>query len=329
VLIISLIVFINVKNETTVKNLLHLYVLCIAIGSLTLPLQLFTGPISWFADHAHRSGLTRYSSLFGNVSAMGIVGGTGLVASLLLNYKNNYIKKIISLCILIGMGMSLQRAGIANIILAIMIYFYLNDIKPSKKIVFILTSISVIIFTLLFLLEYEPTRIYTSFFISSLGLDSGQDVVVDYSPISDQVYYRLFTNVSIHFQERLGLIKSLTGLGFSGLGGVLGQKGAFTHNDIFNIVSIGGILYLLGYIYILTFIAVYLKKYIRISKKYNNKVLSNNLIVLFGAHLLFVLNIPMGSGNFIHPNHSILFWTTIGLLGGHYYNFFHKKINSS
>ena len=190
----------------------------------------------------------------------------------------------------------------------------------------LLGSISFIIFTILFLLNYEPTQIYTSFFLTALGLDSGvTETIVDYDPLSEQIYYRLVTNVSVHFQERLGIIKSLTGLGFSGLGGVLGQKGIFTHNDIFNIVSVGGILYLFGYIFIISFVALYLKQYIKISKKNKNKLLSNNLIVLLGAHLLFVLNLPMGSGNFIHPNHSILFWTTIGLLSGHYYNYFHTS----
>ena len=324
VLIIALLVFIIVKNEKTVNNILHLYVICIAIGSLSLPLQLFTGPISWFSVPTIRAGLVRYSSLFGNVSAMGIIGGTGLVASLLLNYKNNYIKNIILLSILIGMGMSLQRAGIANIVLAIMVYYYLNDIKPSKKIILLLTSGSFIILTILFLLNYEPTKFYISFFLTSLGLNSGVSSVVDYSPISEQVYYRLFTNIFIHFNLRLGLIKFFTGLGFSGLGGVLGQKGVFTHNDIFNIVSVGGIFYLFIYTYLFVYIIVTLKKYIKISKKIGNKLLTNNLVVLFGAHLLFILNIPMGSGNFIHPNHSILFWTTVGLLSGHYYRLFNS-----
>ena len=325
VLIIALVVFIIVNNEKTVNNLLHLYVICIAIGSLTLPLQLFTGPISWFSDPTMRSGLIRYSSLFGNVSAMGIIGGTGLVSTLLLNYKNKNIKRFISLSILIGMGMSLQRAGIANIILAIIVYVYLIDIKSSRRIVLLLTATSVVILTLLFLINYGPTKIYTSFFITSLGINTGVDAMVDYTPISEQVYYRLFTNVIIHFNERLGLINFLMGLGFSGLGGVLGQRGIFTHNDIFNIISVGGILYLVIFLYIFLYIIIYLRKYIKISKKIGNKLLTNNLIVLLGAHLLFLFNIPMGSGNFIHPNHSILFWTTIGLLSGHYYKLFHKQ----
>jgi len=324
VLIITLLVFIIVKNENTVNNILHLYVLCIAIGSLSLPLQLFTGPISWFTIPTIRGGLQRYSSLFGNVSAMGIVGGTGLVAALLLNYNNKYIKRIILLSILIGMGMSLQRAGIANIILAIMVYYYLNDIRPSKKILLLLTSGSFFILTILLLLNYEPTKFYISFFLTTLGLNSGVNALVDYTPISEQIYYRLFTNIFVHFNLRLGLIKSFTGLGFSGLGGVLGQKGSFTHNDIFNIVSVGGIFYLFIYIYLFVYIIVTLKKYIKISKKIGSKLLTNNLVVLFGAHLLFIINIPVGSGNFIHPNHSILFWTTVGLLSGHYYRLFNS-----
>jgi len=324
VLIIALVVFITVKNEKTVNNLLHLYVICIAIGSLTIPLQLFTGPISWFTESTNRSGLIRYSSLFGNISAMGIIGGTGLVSTLLLNYKNKNIKRFILLSILIGMGMSLQRAGIANIILAIIVYVYLIDIKSSRKIILLLTATSVVILTLLFLINYGPTKIYTSFFITSLGINSGVDAPVDYTPISNQIYYRLFTNVTVHFIERLSPILFFTGLGFSGLGGVLGQTGYnFTHNDFFNILAVGGILYLVLFLYIFLYIIIQLRKYIKISKKIGNKLFTNNLIVLLGAHLLFLFNIPMGSGNFIHPNHSILFWTTIGLLSGHYYNFFH------
>ena len=50
--------------------------------------------------------------------------------------------------------------------------------------------------------------------------------------------------------------------------------------------------------------------------------MTNNLITLLGAHSMFIINIPMGSGNFVHPNISILFWITIGLLCGHYYKTF-------
>ena len=159
-------------------------------------------------------------------------------------------------------------------------------------------------------------------------MDSGVEAKVDYTPISEQVYYRLFTNVYIGFIER-GFITFLLGMGFNGLGGVLGQKGYFVHNDLFNMISIGGIFYFFLFTFIFFYIAISLKKYIKISKIIGSNLITNNLTVLYGAHILFILNIPMGSGNFIHPNHSILFWTTIGLLGGHYYNFFHKKINSS
>ena len=324
VLPITLVVYTVINTEEKIHKLLHLFIIFIAIGSLTLPLQLFTGPISWFSDPTMRSGLTRYSSLFGNVSSMGIVGGVGLIAALLMHYKKKKNKIIIIVSILLGMGMSLQRAGIANIILCSIIYGFYVNINLSKKIFYTTLSVISIFFIGYSLLQFEATQIYMSFFLSSIGVDSGVDVIRDYAPINDQIYYRLFTNVSVHFNERMGWGGFMTGFGYTGLGGVLGQKGDFTHNDFFNMAAVGGVFYLIIYLLLFLFVYILLVKYIKISKTLNYNLMTNNLLVLLGVHLIFVFNIPMGSGNFIHPNISIIFWVTLGLLSGHYYNFFHK-----
>ena len=68
---------------------------------------------------------------------------------------------------------------------------------------------------------------------------------------------------------------------------------------------------------------IHILKNYNIQKKIGNKLFANTLIAFLGAHLLFLFNISVGSENFLHPNHSILFWITIGLMSGHYYNFFH------
>ena len=322
---ITLAVYTIINSEEKIQKLLHLFIFFIAIGALTLPLQLITGPISWFSDSSMRAGLIRYSSLFGNVSSMGIVGGIGLISALLMNYEKRRNKIFMIVSILVGMGMSLQRAGIANIILCLIVYGIYVNIRVSKKILYTSLALSFILLIGYSLLQIEATQIYMSFFLTSIGVDSGVAARVDYTPISEQIYYRLFTNVSVHFKERLGIIGFLTGFGYSGLGGVLGQKGVFTHNDLFNMVAVGGVFYLLIYLLIFVFIFLLLTKYIKIAKKLNYGLMTNNLSVLLGAHLIFIFNIPMGSGNFIHPNISIIFWITIGLLSGHYYNFFHVK----
>lgn len=310
----------TVKSELTIRKLLNYYILIIFIAALTIPLQFIIGPISWFSDAATRGGAYRFSTLLGNLTAIGIAGGIGLTMVLLYERENKIIRYILIFGIAIGMSMSMQRAGVMNIIISYIIYFILssgNWVKKLRLLSSILT-LSVILFIIAYNIEFS--RIYLSFFMNSLGIDSGIQTRVDYSPFYDQIFYRLFGNTLTHINY-YGPVWLIIGYGFAGFGGVLGMEGLYAHNDFLNMLTIGGVIYLLFFIFFLAFLLV---KNIDYFQRSGNDISKNNLRVLLGSLIIFIINLPMGSGNFLHPNHSLIFWFSVGLFSGFYFNKYSK-----
>tara|TARA_Y100000816_G_C26068142_1_gene561489 strand:- start:361 stop:1233 length:873 start_codon:yes stop_codon:yes gene_type:complete len=289
---------------------------------MTIPLQFIVGPISWFAESATRGGAYRFSTLLGNLTAIGISGGVGLTLALLHKGKNNFIRYLFIFGIVLGMSMSMQRAGVMNILFSLLIYFFLSAGKWTNKLKQLIFTFSIA--GILFLVAYNIDffKIYLSFFMNSLGLDSGISTRVDYTPFYEQIIYRLSGNTLSHFNY-YGPVWLTVGYGLSAFGGVLGMKGLYAHNDFLNVLTVGGIVYLS--LFILFLVSVFSKniKYYKISKRPDSK---NNLRSLMGALIIFIINLPMGSGNYFHPNHSIIFWLTVGVFSGHYFNKYSKKL---
>ncbi len=321
---ISMIFYDTVKTEKFVSKLLFIYVFCSAIACATVPLQAFiTGPINWFSPYSFRAGIIRYSSLLGNVSAMGIAGGLSFLVAILLPYRSKVLKFTICSVILISLFMSLQRAAVVNIILSFVFYFLFNDIKLKSKLFGLVFSLFIISGSVLLLLKFENTKVLTSFFLGSLGIAGAENQIVDYDPITSQIQYRVIGNTLSHF-DYLKLTGFVFGIGYKGLGGVLAQPSIYAHNDFVNLFAVGGIGYFIFFIVFFYYIVTTLYRYLILSKKLENKDIYKNLTIFFAFSILFIINFVGGSGNYLQPNISILFWLIVGILGGHYFRFFNN-----
>ncbi|WP_330476579.1 hypothetical protein [Terrabacter sp. C0L_2] len=101
-----------------------------AIASLSLPLQLVTGPIGWFASSSERAGLDRYASLAGSLTSFGIGAGALIVLAPLATRR---VGTVCALVIAVSAATSLSKAGMANILLSIIALAWLYRRKlPSK-----------------------------------------------------------------------------------------------------------------------------------------------------------------------------------------------------
>jgi hypothetical protein len=115
--------FLYTDSWSTLRGHLVTFVVFFALASLTIPLQLVTGPVSWFAAASERAGLDRYSSLVGSLTAVGIIAGCFLV---LIQATKPVLRMILALVIVVSVAVSLSKAGIANLAIAAIVLMFLN-----------------------------------------------------------------------------------------------------------------------------------------------------------------------------------------------------------
>lgn len=111
------------ENEEDLRRHLVTAVAFFAIASLSIPLQLFTGPISWFAESSERAGLDRFSSLVGNLTSVGIVVGIYIVLSQAAPGRQRWLWVVL---MIVPAVLSLQKSAIVNIALGLLILTILN-----------------------------------------------------------------------------------------------------------------------------------------------------------------------------------------------------------
>ena len=103
-----------------------------ALASLSIPLQLVTGPIAWFADASERNGFERYASLLGSLTSVGIVVGCYIV---LAQASTPAWRSIWIAMMIIPSIISLNKSAIANIAVALLVLAFLNRRALSKMVV--------------------------------------------------------------------------------------------------------------------------------------------------------------------------------------------------
>lgn len=97
----------------------RLFALFLSISALSIPYQWAFGPISWFAEASERAGFVRYASLVGSLTSFGAMVGIGLLISLVV--FRGAPRLLLTTTILAGAVLSLQKAALANVVVAIML----------------------------------------------------------------------------------------------------------------------------------------------------------------------------------------------------------------
>lgn len=98
------------------RHHLETFVVFFAVAAATLPMQFVTGPIGFFANQSERGGLTRYASLVGSLTAVGVVGGCYVAMAHGVRAR---LRVPVIVIIAVSLMTSLSKAAIANLILGI------------------------------------------------------------------------------------------------------------------------------------------------------------------------------------------------------------------
>jgi hypothetical protein len=101
------------------------------VAALTIPLQIATGPVSWFAEDSERGGYDRFGSLVGSLTSLGIVTGCYIVLMQLSSPRHRFVQ--IAVTILSAL-VSLSKAAIANVGLSLLASLWVNRDRLSRGI---------------------------------------------------------------------------------------------------------------------------------------------------------------------------------------------------
>lgn len=307
-----------INTQVKLRKLIGLYIFLSVFFCLSLYFQMIIGPISWFADSASRGGLTRFSSLYGNVTAIGISGSLALIV--LINFRMNFFLKFFSSLIIVSsLLLSLQKAAIMGIVVIVLIGL-INNFKIKYFFYFILFFILTYILLLMsppLIKDYVNVSLVNTFGFTPFAND-----VEVYSLSTETELKGRFLEHPTEVFDVVGFKGILFGGGILGGGGAFGIESAQAHNSFFDLLFSGGILFLSLFIYIL----YHLIKFYKNQLKLTNSLARENSKVIFNFLLLFLIHMPFNSGGVFHPNHSILFWVSFGIITS---NLFLKKNNTN
>ncbi|WP_188825262.1 hypothetical protein [Brucella endophytica] len=186
-------IFALVINDARSLNLaIKVLVLWVAISSITILAQTLTGPVSWFAAPAERSGSIRYASLAGSLTIIGVVGGIALPLAFCLFRTSLLQRSLLIGIIAAGMLASLQKASIINLVIclvAVLVYYAYVLVRGDKREILLETRallgiVSVFLFISVPFYFIPPKS--GAVFASSIGV--GQEVETSISAGEDRVY---------------------------------------------------------------------------------------------------------------------------------------------
>jgi hypothetical protein len=283
------------SDKESINKLLVTTAIITFIAALSIPYQFIFGPVMWFADSAERAGFARYASLFGSLTALGIVCGYGLLAAI-LSIRNSFWKVTVVSGIVMGSILSLQKAAIANMILCIAILPLIKKVK-IKRVVY-----PVILFILIFGAAGSYFGDELSGFTSSVRIFSDSDSsFADDVSVSESIMERLI-ELPLGALNYHGFKSLIVGIGPIGGSGAFGYPDVpMSHNGIVDLFLVGGIIYFVLFLALVAFVAI-----IAARGKPQAEVA---YLVYFGTFAFFIqlLNMPFSGLIFFAPSNALFF----------------------
>jgi hypothetical protein len=293
-------------DEDFTKLALRVYVYIYLIAAWSYFYQIQFGPIEWFSDEPmERGSVFRFSTTLGSGNIYGIGLGCALLFTSFLNF-NKIIKILIFGSLLIGSIMSMQKAAILNIIIWIFLYIFVFNRKNAKKILFLLTVVVFMIIIYAYVFDDEFFSAYLQeFLFNSIGLNLFDNPNLVKSTVLDvdNIIERFIgVNIPIILSSHNPVTLFLIGIGSTGVGGGMGMpEYPQSHSTYWDLLFMGGIVYLL--IYIILIISI-LKKLIEINTGISR--------LIFWSIIIYSFNAFAATAAIFHPILSFPVW--IGLI---------------
>lgn len=236
---IYLVIIASSSTKENLYKLLFVISIISLVAALSIPYQFIFGPISWFAENSERSGFFRYASMFGSLTALGLVCGYAILASI-ISIRSTYFKVLVIAGIVVGSILSLQKAALINIVFAVAFLPFvkkliLKDIVLPVILLFCLIGVFGIYF------GDELSGYLASVRIFSDSESAYSDDVSVSEGLIERLIFNPSTAISYHGLENLFL-----GLGPIGGSGSFGYPDVpMSHNGFVDIFLIGGLPYFL------------------------------------------------------------------------------------
>jgi len=239
--------FFIVNKAEYVFFALKIYMFFIIFSALSLIYQVFYGPIEWLADASERGGMVRFASLSGSLTAYGIYF-CFCMPFLFFHYRANLALKFsFFLLIIVGVLVSLQKAGIANLIVLFFLFFIFCDRLSRLKLLSMTLVVALILFASDIVMNGYIYSSVSSFF--RIGENENIDDVIVYQSILD----RMWELPSVLF-DRYGWKGLFFGVGLVGGSGTFGFSDyPMSHNGFFDLLFLGGIAYLLVFLSVFSY----------------------------------------------------------------------------
>lgn len=295
------------ENEEELRRHIVTGVAFFAIASLSVPLQFFTGPISWFAGASERAGLDRFSSLVGNLTTVGIVVGVYIVLTQTAAVRQRWFW--IALMIIPAI-LSLQKSAITNVAIGLLIVALLN--RRSWK----WLSVAAVAVAALIVIGYAFVPIFRARISASLlgfgfAPDPSTGVISDDVSFWVSIWDRLVTLPRANFEALAELhspLVYLTGGGFGMANTALVPEGdvlaPMAHNQFVEIFTMFGPLGggILGFVLIR--VGMLLVQRVRAT---GSKVLTTVSL----AYAVLMINSLFANGTLYQPSSASVFYIAI------------------
>lgn len=273
------------------------------VAAASFPVQHFIGPIEWFAEASERAGGIRFASLAGSLTAYGV--GVGVPALAALYFFKRSLGFSIFCALAAGALFSLQKAAIANIVLALIFAWWLRVFSAR---VLALSGPPLLIFSLFFLLQdvSEISQFSIAFryvegiFTSDAHLSNDVSFVVS---IADRI-----TALPLAALEFFDFNSLWFGVGAFGGSGALGYPDLpMAHNGLIELILVFG--YIVGG-GMVSFLLVHF--FIAARELLNRRrVAGTEFGFLYSGYVIWFVNYLFSGGGIFHPIGAAVFWLLI------------------
>lgn len=318
---LSLYLFVNDLDD--LRIVLITFICYFAVVSITLPMQMFTGPISWFSSSSTRAGLVRFTSLAGSMTTFGIVVGCYL---LLIPAVKRWWAWVLGGIVMVSSTFALSKAAIVNVTIAMLIFaWFYRKVITKYLLWFTVAIVGTYLLTKLPAPKQEiPSNKAANGIASNNGLELGDRIAASLQSFNLSINSKGNGDVSV-FQSALDRIFALPGMNFEAwlnlgpwswlTGGGFGMAGTalvpereslgmMAHNQFAELYSVFGVVIGTG---LLALLFVVLVKLFQITRSSRSEI----IVVIFASYLLLMLNGMFANGILYQPAGAAIFYLSL------------------
>lgn len=303
--ILPILIFRTLRGQDVILFSIKVLLGCYVLAAISYLYQIYFGAIEWFSDEPMERGTVyRYATNLGSGNIYGIGVGSAIVLTWVM-IRHAILRSIIIILLLIGVMLSLQKAGFVNMLMAFVVIFILEN--KNKRLVLALLTMTFFsaLYFWVYLFPFSTIGIYAAEFLNNtLSIDIFQDgtlrrdTTLDGENISERI---AGLHVDAILSQHSIPIVILFGVGITGAGGGMGLPEYLqAHSTYWDLFFVGGVPYL--------FVTVCMMILTQRALARRSDKLSR---MFYWSNWIFVVNMTSASAAIFHPILALPFWLSL------------------